>query len=173
MLSEEERQELDKEIKHYEFDRAACIEGLKILQRHRGGWISDESIKDLAEYLNMSPEQVDNVATFYNLIYRKPVGRNVILLCDSISCWVLGYENVLNNLQERLGIGLGETTEDGEFTLLPMACLGACERAPAMMIGEQLYHNLTPEKLDQILEGYKSSQPVTGAVGESNGKTTQ
>jgi NADH-quinone oxidoreductase subunit E len=173
MLSEEERQELDKEIKNYEFERAACIEGLKILQRHRGGWISDDSIKDLAEYLNMSSEQVDNVATFYNLIYRKPVGKNVILLCDSISCWLMGYENIEKQLQELLEIGLGETTADGEFTLLPMACLGACERAPAMMVGERLYHNLTPEQLGKILENIKLAQPEVDTPGESNGKTTQ
>jgi NADH-quinone oxidoreductase subunit E len=173
MLNDEERQELDKELEHYEFERAACIEGLKILQRHRGGWVSDESIADLAEYLNMSPAQVDNVATFYNLIYRKPVGKNVILLCDSVSCWLLGYEDIKNHLQERLGIGFGETSEDGEFTLLPMACLGACERAPAMMVGEHLYHNLTPEKLEDILERHRTHQPDLGIVGESNGKTTQ
>lgn len=173
MLSDEERRELEKEIEHYEFKRAACIEGLKILQRSRGGWVSDESIKDLADFLEMSPEQVDNVATFYNLIFRKPVGKNVILLCDSISCWLMGYETIQEYFQERLGIGLGETSADGQFTLLPMACLGACERAPAIMIGMQLYHNLTPEKLDLILDELKVSQVKESASGEIDGKTAQ
>jgi len=173
MLSDEERQELEKEIEHYEFKRAACIEGLKILQQYRGGWVSDESIKDLADFLEMSPEQVDNVATFYNLIFRKPVGKNVILLCDSISCWLMGCETIQEYFKERLGIGLGETSADGQFTLLPMACLGACERAPAIMIGEQLYHNLTPEKLNLILDQLKASQVKESASGEIDGKTAQ
>jgi NADH-quinone oxidoreductase subunit E len=173
MLTDQERRELEKEIEHYEFKRAACIEGLKILQRYRGGWVSDESIKDLSEFLEMSPEQVDNVATFYNLIFRKPVGKNVILLCDSVSCWLMGYETILETIRERLGIGFGETTPDGQFTLLPMACLGACERAPTMMIGEKLYHNLTPEKVDQILDQFSVSQPEKSAIGEINGKTAQ
>lgn len=173
MLSDVERRDLEKEIEHYEFKRAACIEGLKILQQHRGGWVSDESIKDLANFLEMSPDEVDNVATFYNLIYRKPVGNHIILLCDSISCWVMGYESILKSLQDQLGIGFGETSADGEFTLLPMACLGACERAPAMMVDKQLYHNLTPEKINQLLDQIKVSQSDTGFVGEPDGKTTQ
>ena len=102
----------------------------------------------------MSVAELDNVATFYNLIYRKPVGENVILLCDSISCWLMGYEGIRDHLQERLGIQYGQTTSDGKFTLLPMVCLGTCDHAPAMMVGEELYRDLSPEKVDQILEKY-------------------
>ncbi len=156
MLSEEERQELEKELEHFEYKRAASLEALKILQKHRG-WVSDESLADLALLLEMSIAELDNVATFYNLIYRQPVGEQVILLCDSISCWLMGYENIRDHLQERLGIKYGETTEDGKFTLIPMVCLGTCDHAPAMMVGENLYRDLTPEKVDQILEEYRTA----------------
>lgn len=153
MLTEEERQEIEKELGHYDYKRAACIEAMKIVQRHRG-WVSDESLEDLAPLLEMSVAELDNVATFYNLIYRKPVGENVILLCDSISCWLMGYEGIRDHLQDRLGIQYGQTTSDGKFTLLPMVCLGTCDHAPAMMVGEELYRDLSPEKVDQILEKY-------------------
>lgn len=153
MLTEEERQEIEKELGHYDYKRAACIEAMKIVQRHRG-WVSDESLEDLAPLLEMSVAELDNVATFYNLIYRKPVGENVILLCDSISCWLMGYDGIRDHLQDRLGIQYGQTTSDGKFTLLPMVCLGTCDHAPAMMVGEELYRDLSPEKVDQILEKY-------------------
>lgn len=153
MLTEEERQEIEKELGHYDYKRAACIEAMKIVQKHRG-WVSDESLEDLAPLLEMSVAELDNVATFYNLIYRKPVGENVILLCDSISCWLMGYEGIRDHLQERLGIQYGQTTSDGKFTLLPMVCLGTCDHAPAMMVGEELYRDLSPEKVDLILKKY-------------------
>jgi NADH-quinone oxidoreductase subunit E len=155
MLSEEEKQEVQHELKLYPSPKNACIDALKIVQHHRG-WISDDSVKDIADYLTMSPEEVDSVATFYNLIFRKPVGKYVILFCDSISCWVMGYENLLDHLKSRLGIDVGETTEDGLFTLLPVPCLGTCEQAPAMMVGEDLHVHLTTEKIDEIIESYRN-----------------
>jgi len=154
MLSDEERREIEEELSHYDYKRAACIEALKIVQRHRG-WVSDESIHDLAPVLEMSPDELDNVATFYNLIYRQPVGEHVILLCDSVSCWLMGYDQILARLKERLGVDLGETTQDNKFTLLPMVCLGTCDHAPAMMIDDELYRDLNPDKVDQILEEYR------------------
>lgn len=155
MLSEAERQEIEKELEHYEYKRAACIEALKILQRHRG-WVSDEGLADLAPLVEMSTAELDNVATFYNLIYRQPVGEHVILLCDSISCWLMGYENIRDYLQDHLGIKYGETTPDGKFTLIPMVCLGTCDHAPAMMVGEDLHRDLTPEKIDEIIDKYRT-----------------
>lgn len=155
MLSDAERQEIETELEYYEYKRAACIEALKILQRHRG-WVSDEGLADLAPLLEMSTAELDNVATFYNLIYRQPVGEHVILLCDSISCWLMGYESIRDYLQDQLGIRYGETSEDGKFTLIPMVCLGTCDHAPAMMVGEDLYRDLTPEKIDQIIDKYRT-----------------
>ena len=154
MLTREEHQEIEVEMKHYPNKESACIDAMKVLQRHRG-WVSDESIEDVAELLGMSAAEVDSVATFYNLIFRKPVGRHVILVCDSVSCWIMGYDRVREHLCNRLGVGLGETTPDGRFTLLPVVCLGACDHAPTMMVDNDLHQDLDPEKVDRALEEYR------------------
>jgi len=154
MLTDKEIVEIKEHLKHYPRKQAAVIEALKVVQEHRG-YVSDESVKDVADFLEMTPDEVDSVATFYNLIFRKPVGEHVILLCDSISCWIMGYENVRDHLKDKLKIDLGQTTEDKKFTLLTIPCLGACDRAPAMMVDNELYGNLTPEKIDEILDQYK------------------
>jgi NADH-quinone oxidoreductase subunit E len=153
MLTEEEKREIESELQHYEQKQAACIEAMKIIQRHRG-WVSDESIQDIARLLEMTPDELDSVATFYNLIFRRPVGKHVILMCDSVSCWIMGYEDLRKHLTQRLGINLGETTPDGRFTLLPVVCLGTCDHAPALMIDNDLHRDLDPEKIDAILEKY-------------------
>ena len=154
MLTAEEKIQIEHAIRLVPVRKAAGIEALKIVQERRR-WISDESLHDIAAYMNMSPEELDSVATFYNLIFRKPVGRHVILLCDSISCWVMGYERILQHLTERLEITFGQTTTDGRYTLLPNCCLGTCDCAPALMIDNDLYRNLTTEQLDKILETYQ------------------
>ena len=154
MLTEKEILKINHEIDHLPVKSAACIEALKIVQEERG-WISDDNIISIAEHLEISPEQVDSVATFYNLIFRRPVGRHVILLCDSISCWVVGYEKIHLHLKDKLAINWGETTEDQRFTLLPIPCLGTCDHAPAMMIDNDLHRDLSVEKLEEILEQYK------------------
>ena len=154
MLTDEMKKEIDAEIAMMAYRRAAVSEALKIVQRHRS-WISDESVKEIAEYLDMTPDEVDAIATFYSVIRRRPVGRHVILICDSVSCWVTGYNQIREHISARLGIGLGETTPDKRFTFLPCACLGLCEQAPAMMIDEEVFGNLTPEKADRILSRYE------------------
>lgn len=154
MLSPEERHEIEEEIAHYPVRRAACIDALRIVQKHRG-WVSDDAVRDIAELLATSPDDVDSVATFYNLIFRKPVGRHVIMVCDSVSCWIMGYDRARAHLRSRLGVDMGETTADGRFTLLPIVCLGACDRAPTMTVDGQLHGALSPQKIDEILERYK------------------
>ena len=154
MLSEEEKKEILTEAKHYPYPAAACIDALKIVQHHRG-WVSDESVKDIGQILGISNEEVDSVATFYSRIYRKPVGRNIILVCDSVSCMVMGYEKIYDYLSKKLGISFGETTSDGRFTLLPNSCLGDCDHAPAMMINNDHYNKITVEKVDELLDIYK------------------
>ncbi len=153
MLTEEERDEIVAELKNHRDKRADCFEALRIVQRRRG-WISDE-IGEIAELLDMTADELDAVATFYTFIFRRPVGRHVIYICDGVSCWIMGYDDLLGHLQSRLNIGLGETTEDGRFTLLPVSCLGTCDRAPALMVGGDLYQDLTREKIDEILERYR------------------
>jgi len=154
MLSKEEAEEIAGVVRDAEYKRAASVEALKIVQRRRG-WVSDEAVRDLARELEMSPEELDSVATFYNLIFRKPVGRHVILLCDSISCWILGQDGVQQRLQDLLGVGLGETTPDKTFTLLPVQCLGACDGAPALMVDTHLHRNVTVDELEGILDSYR------------------
>lgn len=154
MLSEQEIEEIEQEAALVPVRRAACIEALKIVQRHRGH-ISDDSLHDIAQFMEMSVEDLDSVATFYNLIFRKPVGRHVILLCDSISCYVMGYQSIYAQLQDLLKIKFGETTDDNRFTLLPNCCLGTCDHAPALMINGELYKDLTIDKLSEILQEYK------------------
>jgi NADH-quinone oxidoreductase subunit E len=154
VLTPEEKVEIEAEIPRYPYKRAVCIDAMKIVQRHRG-WVSDESLRDIAEFLEMSPDELDGVATFYNLIFRKPVGRNVIMYCDSVSCWIMGCDRVREHLQQRLGIESGGTTRDGRFTLLPIVCLGACDRAPVMMMNWELYEDLNLEKIDVLLERHK------------------
>ena len=103
----------------------------------------------------MSAEELEGIATFYNLIFRRPVGDKVILFCDSVSCWLCGCENQKHKLSEILKIDYGETTKDNQFTLLPVPCLGACDKAPVMMVGDDLFTNLNSSKLEQIIAYYR------------------
>jgi NADH-quinone oxidoreductase subunit E len=154
MLTDIERKAIEQELAHYPDKRAACVEALKVVQQHRS-WVSDESLKDVAEFLDMTPDELDGVATFYNLIFRRPVGRHVVLVCNSISCWIMRQDDLRDRLQRRLGIRPGETTEDGRFTLLPIVCLGACDHAPVMMIDKDLHQDMTPDKAEEILKQYE------------------
>lgn len=154
MLSPEEQREIEAELPRYPNKAAVSIDAMKIVQKHRG-WVSDESIRDIAEFLSLSPDELDGVATFYNLIYRKPVGRHVILVCNSVSCWIMGYERLRDQLCQRLSTQMGETTPDGRFTLLPIVCLGTCDHAPALMIDNDLHRDLSPDSLNNILERYR------------------
>ncbi len=153
MLTDEERREIEEALGSCGDRRGACVDALKVIQKHRG-WVSDEAVNDLVPVLGMSAEEIDAVATFYPLIFRKPVGRHVIFVCDGVSCWVMGYEGLLAALTDRLGIAVGGTTEDRRFTLLPISCIGACDHAPAIMVDGDLYGDVSPESLGEILEKY-------------------
>ena len=153
MLSAEETAEITTELTHVPDPASATIEALRIVQRHRG-WVSDQSVEAIARLLGTSPASVDSVATFYNLIFRQPVGRHVVMYCDSVSCYVMGCDKLRGALEQKLGVVPGQTTSDGRFTLLPIVCLGACDHAPAMMIGEDLILDAAPNKLDDILGRY-------------------
>lgn len=155
MLTDDMKRDLVSELATAQTRQAACIEAMQIVQR-RTGWVSDETIAAIADFLDMSIEELESVATFYNHIYREPVGKHVILICSSVTCWILGYETLKEHIRTKLGIGLGETTEDGMFTLIPIQCLGACDKAPSMMIDDILYVHLTPEKFDSIVESYRN-----------------
>jgi len=149
-LTAAELTEIDHEISHAPYRSAVAIDALKIVQKHHG-WVSDESLSSLADYLEMSNAELDGIATFYSLIYRKPVGEKVISLCDSVTCWIKGYRDLEQHISERLGVGLGETTSDNRYTFLPAPCLGACDRAPVMMLGDDTHLDIDKEKVDTIL----------------------
>ena len=153
MLSDEEKREIEVEFPRYQTKRAVSIDAMKIVQRHRG-WVSDEALRDIAELLDMTTDELEGLATFYPMIYREPVGKHVVLYCDSISCWIMGCDRVRERLQARLGVKPGETTPDGQFTLLPIVCLGACDHAPVMMIDDDLHRDLEPQRIDDILARY-------------------
>ena len=161
-LSAAERAAIDAEIAHLPRPQAAVIDALRIVQAHRG-WVSDESLGAVARYLGLSVDEVEGVATFYNLIYRRPVGERVILLCESVSCWIGGCEGVRAAIGERLGIAPGETSADGRFTLLPVPCLGACDRAPVMLVGEELITEVDDAALARLCEPAAAGDVPTAA----------
>ena len=150
-LTEIEIGEIEREIQHLPDRQSAAIDALKIVQVHRG-WISDNTLAAIAQLLGMSVDELDGIATFYNLIYRQPVGENVILFCDSVSCWLMDGEKVCKKLSEKLAIEFGQTSADNKYTLLPVTCLGDCDHAPAMMVGDELHHDLTVDNLDEHLK---------------------
>jgi len=149
-LSLVEIQEINAEMSHYEDKTAVSIEALKIVQKHRR-WVSDECLVAVAELLEISPAQLEAVATFYNLIYRQPVGKTVIHYCNSVTCWMLGSEQVREYLCRHLNVELGEMSVDGEYTILPIVCLGACDHAPVVMIGNELRLDITEDAVNEIL----------------------
>jgi NADH-quinone oxidoreductase subunit E len=153
VLSDEEKAEIDEEMHQYEDPGAASVEALMAVQKRRG-WVSDEALRAVADYTGIAASDLEGVATFYNLVFRQPVGRHVVFLCDSVSCWLCGYRELTEAVQERLGIGFGETTSDGRFTLLPSVCLGNCDHAPAIMIDGDHHGPVDAKNLDGILEGY-------------------
>ena len=156
-LRETEIAEIEHERTLYPDARAVGLEALKIVQKHRG-WVSDESLRAVAEYLRLPIAELEGVATFFNLIYRRPVGRNVILYCNSVSCWIMGCEQVKDKIAGELGIDFGETTTDGNFTLIPVPCLGDCDRAPVMMVGPDQHRNLDRADLGAIFAQYREGR---------------
>ncbi len=154
LISDESRAEIDLNIAKYPADRrdSACMPALRIVQDQNGGWLTDDLMDAVAEYLDMPPIAVYEVATFYSMYEHKPVGRNKVCVCTNISCLLRGSDDVVKHLNEKLGIKFGEVTEDGKFSLKEVECLGACAGAPMMAVDRDYYENLTPEKIDAILD---------------------
>jgi len=153
VLHLEDRAAIEREMLHYEDRRAASIGALKIVQK-RHGWVPDEAIPAVGQVLGISAAEVEGVATFYPLIFRRPVGRHVIKVCDSVACFLTGYEEVRDAVRKSLSVGFGETTADGRFTLLPICCLGACDKGPVLMIDEDTHFEVSPEDVARLLERY-------------------
>ena len=153
-LSEAERSAIEHEMHHYEDPRAASIEALKIVQKQRG-WVPDGAADAIGAILGIPASDVEGVATFYSQIFRQPVGRHIIRVCDSMTCFIGGHENVLGSIKSELGIVPGQTTADGRFTLLPVCCLGNCDKAPALKIDDETFGDVQPEGVAQLLESFQ------------------
>lgn len=151
MIPDHLKHELEQRVSGAVTSREAAVDVMKELQRHYG-WLTDEAVEEAAELLGLSALQVEELATFYEMIYRRPVGRHVIHVCDSISCWSVGGESLLKQFERLLGIEVGATTSDGSFTLLPCCCLGNCGKAPAVMVGERIYGPLVPEDAEALIK---------------------
>lgn len=154
MLPKDLKARLEAEIKNVEHPRELAVDVMFAVQDHYG-YLSDEALAEAASMLGMTPLELDELATFYTFTFREPVGKYVIHVCDSVVCWMNGYESVRNYLCGKLGIALGETTPDGLFTLLPVCCIGYCDRSPAMLVNRRVHGELTPEKIDAIIETYR------------------
>jgi len=158
MLPQELQESLKKKIDGTDHPRELAVDIMFVLQNHYG-YLSDKALEEGAGLLGMTPLELEELATFYDFIYREPVGRYVIHVCDGVVCWLNGYPSVLDYLSKTLGIGPGETTEDGLFTILPTACIGYCDLSPAMLINGRPYGPLTPEKIDEILQRLRVEPP--------------
>jgi NADH-quinone oxidoreductase subunit E len=158
MIPKHLKTSLELRIADANTNREAAVDVMKELQRHYG-WLTDEALEEASQLLGMSPLQVEELATFYEMIYRRPVGRHLVHVCDSISCWASNGETLLETLAQLLKIAPGSTTADGAITLLPCSCLGNCGEAPCMMVGEKQYGRMTPEACAQIVTYLSDSPP--------------
>src|SRR5690606_31928911 len=152
---------------HYANRRVGLIWVMQQLQAYYGGWLPNRGVTEASEIVGVAKPEVEGVATFFNWFFREPVGRNVIVMCDSISCYLGGCEKNLAHLESKLGIKLGETTADGEYTLLPVVCLGNCDKAPCMMVGDDLHSNLDSAALDKI---FAQTGSATATAAKEEGK---
>jgi NADH-quinone oxidoreductase subunit E len=119
------------------------------------GYISLEAEEYVAGLFDMAPSHVHEVVTFYTLYFQQPRGRHVVAICHNLSCYLEGARDILAHVKQRLGVDVGETTDDGRITLQSVECLCACEAAPMMQVDDRYEMNLTPEKVDRILEGLR------------------
>ena len=154
MIPKELQADLQRKIAEAEHPREMAIDVMVALQTHYG-YLSDEALLQGAALLGMTPVELEELATFYEFIFREPVGKYVIHVCDGIVCWMNGHQSVIDYLGAKLGIRPGQTTPDGLFTLLPVCCIGYCDRSPAMLVNRIAYGPLTPEKIDDILRRLK------------------
>ena len=155
MLPKELKKSLVEKIARVDHPREMVVDVMLALQDHYG-YLSDEAVAEVVGLLGMSPLEVEEVATFYTFTYREPDGKYVIHVCDSVICWMDGYESIRDYLCRKLDIAVGATSADGLFTLLPVCCIGYCDQSPAMLINRKVYGHLSPQKIDEILEKLKA-----------------
>jgi NADH-quinone oxidoreductase subunit E len=158
MIRDELIEELRRAVARTEHPRELVVDVMYALQRSCGS-MTDEAVERCAELLGMTPLEVEELATFYDFIYREPVGTYVLHVCDGVVCWMEGSDTVKSYLERKLGVAAGETTADGLFTILPVACIGFCDRAPAMLVNGACHGDLTPARIDALLEELRRLPP--------------
>jgi NADH-quinone oxidoreductase E subunit len=154
MLSDSARDRIQTLIRKYPHPRSALIPALQLAQEEEG-WLKPEVIRQVAEMFSLPPNEVYEVASFYTMLFKRPVGKYVIWVCSNISCLLCNSDSILSYVERKLGIKPGQTTPDGLFTLFEAECLASCGTAPVVQINDVYHENLTPEKLNQILDGLK------------------
>lgn len=164
VLSEDREKKLSETLTHYPTKMAACIPLLHLCQ-DQNGWISDEVIEFVATRLDLPPAHVEGVVTFYTLFNRHPVGKHQVWVCRTLPCALRGSAAILAHLEQRLGVHPGETTDDGMFTLRTAECLASCAAAPTMQIDKEYYENLTPARVDEILDALRAGRTPPKAKG--------
>ncbi len=151
MLSEKVHQRIRELIAKYPHPRSALIPSLQLAQEETG-YLSPDAMREIGAVFELTPNEVHEVASFYTMLYKKPVGKYVIQVCTNISCLLCRSGEIMAHLESRLGIKPGQTTPDNRFTLLEVECLASCGTAPVVQINEDYHEDLTPEKLDPILD---------------------
>ena len=141
-------------VSKHETKQSALIPVLREVQNNYG-WLSNESMEEVAVILDLPPSSVQNVATFYTMFFTQPAGKHIVWVCRTLSCALRGAEHIEHHLCEKLKVETGETTEDGSITLMEAECLASCGTAPAMLVDDTLHENLTREKVDSIIENLK------------------
>jgi NADH-quinone oxidoreductase subunit E len=156
LLTDESRQQIDAWLKKFPEDhkQSAVLSALQAAQEQNGGWVTRDLMDAVADYLGLAPVLVYEVGTFYSMIELEPVGRNMVAICTNISCMLCGSQDIVDHVEQKLGIRLGETTADGRITLkLEEECLAACRGGPMMTVNGHYHEDLTPGKVDKILDG--------------------
>lgn len=156
MLPADIRQSLEQRIAAAPHPRELVVDIMYALQRHHG-YLNDEGVHEAAALLGLDPVEVEELATFYDFIYRRPVGRYVIHLCDGLVCWMFDEQSALAYLCKRLGVEPGQTTADGLFTVLPSACIGYCDHAPAMLVNGKFYGPMDPAAIDRLVDELRNT----------------
>ncbi len=154
MLSSDARQKIEALKTQYETNQSALIPALHLAQRDQG-WLSAEIQREVAAILGVTPQSVRQVVTFYSMFQQKPVGRHLLQVCRNLSCSLLGGHRLQKQIEEKLGIKDGETTQDDRFTLISVECLGSCGTAPVIMVNDRYHENVTPQEVDRLLDELK------------------
>ncbi len=172
MISEQAKQHMRDLAARYPVSRSAVLPALHIAQQEEG-YITQEGLQAVAEILNLTVDDVESVATFYTMYYQQPMGKKVIKVCNSISCYLRNCDALIEHMEQRLGIQRGETTPDGNFTLLTVECLASCGTAPVLQVNDEFVENVTPEKADQLIKDLTVGTDLSRPHGTvlSNGTT--